>query len=293
VPAAALALVVVACAILPSLGWVCLPEFRAKSLMSSMVLYPGVSLEMTNRAGLAPSKTPMTCPLFEWVQVRAGRSPGDADGAGVNLAHVDVELSDQAMANRPVNIRQLRQAFLKLPGVAPNIGGFISRRMDEVLSGVRSAIAIKIYGPDLGELRRIGEQVRDTSEPIKMPLGSLARIDYGLGANVVNREDVSRLIVVSTNVNGRALGSVVADIQKVVDSKSKLTSGYLIRYGGQFKSEERATANPVKYIPIAILFIGGMLSVAFLIGFITLFEVAVRNGLLLVDSHNRRHAEGM
>jgi len=414
--AAALALVVVACAILPSLGRVFLPEFREKSLVNSMVLYPGVSLEMTNRAGLALSNTLKSSPLFEWVQVRTGRAPGDADGAGVNLAHVDVELSDQAMKDRPAAIAQLREAFLKLPGVAPNIGGFISHRMDEVLSGVRSAIAIKIYGPDLAELRRIGEQVRDAIEPIQgvvdlqlepqlpiqqvqiafdrqaatanglsmqqlaeavevalngktvgqvvsdgtdrtdvvvmlpedsrnsldalraipiatpagtmLPLGSLARIDYGLGANVVNREDVSRLIVVSTNVSGRALGTVVGDIQKTIDSKIKLPSGYLIRYGGQFESEERATANlviysllamlviavlmfvSVKSLPatiaillnlplalvgglVAILLTGGVLSVASLIGFITLFGVAVRNGLLLVDNYNRRHAEGM
>jgi nickel/cobalt tolerance cation efflux system protein len=413
--AAALAFVVVACAILPSLGRVFLPEFREKSLVNSMVLYPGVSLEMTNRAGLALAKTLKASPLFEWVQVRSGRAPGDADGAGVNLAHVDVELSDAAMKNRPAAIAQLREAFLKLPG-APNIGGFISHRMDEVLSGVRSAIAIKIYGPDLAELRRIGERVRDAIEPIPgvvdlqlepqlpiqqvqiafdrqaatangltmaqlseaveialngktvgqvvsdgtdrtdvvvllpedsrnnldalraipiatpagtmLPLGSLARIDYGLGANVVNREDVSRLIVVSTNVSGRPLGTVVADIQNTIDSKIKLPSGYLIRYGGQFESEERATANlllysllalvviallmfvAVKSLPatlailinlplalvgglVAILLTGGVLSVASLIGFITLFGVAVRNGLLLVDNYNRRHAEGM
>jgi nickel/cobalt tolerance cation efflux system protein len=414
--AAALACVLVASAILPSLGRVFLPEFREKSLVNSMVLYPGVSLEMTNRAGKALSKTLMANPLFEWVQVRAGRAPGDADGAGVNLAHVDVELSDQAMANRDRSIRQLREAFLKLPGVAPNIGGFISHRMDEVLSGVRSAIAIKIYGPDLDVLRRIGEQVRDAIEPIQgvvdlqlepqlpiqqvridfdrpaatanglsmqqlaeaveialngktvgqvvhnstdrtdvvvmlpeksrdsldalraipiattagtmLPLGSLARIDYGMGANVVNREDVSRLIVVSANVSDRPLGTVVGDIQKVINSKIKLPSGYLIRYGGQFVSEERATANLVLYSLLAIVVIGvlmftsvkslpatiailiniplalvgglvsivlsgGVLSVASLIGFITLFGVAVRNGLLLVDNYNRRHAEGM
>ncbi len=414
--AAALAFVVVACAILPSLGRVFLPEFREKSLVNSMVLYPGVSLEMTNRAGLALSKTLKASPLFEWVQVRTGRAPGDADGAGVNLAHVDVELSDEAMNNRPAAIAELRNAFLKLPGVAPNIGGFISHRMDEVLSGVRSAIAIKIYGPDLAELRRIGEQVRDAIEPIQgvvdlllepqlpiqqvqiafdrqaatasgltmqqladaveialngktvgqvvsngtdrtdvvvmlpedsrnsldalraipiaapagtmLPLGSLARIDYGLGANVVNREDVSRLIVVSTNVSGRPLGTVVADIQNTINSKITLPSGYLIRYGGQFESEERATTNlllysllamvviamlmfvAVKSLPatiailinlplalvgglVAILLTGGVLSVASLIGFITLFGVAVRNGLLLVDNYNRRHAEGM
>jgi nickel/cobalt tolerance cation efflux system protein len=320
------------------------------------------------------------------------------------------------MKDRPAAIAELRNAFLKLPGVAPNIGGFISHRMDEVLSGVRSAIAIKIYGPDLVELRRIGEQVREAIEPIQgvvdlqlepqlpiqqvqiafdrqaattngltmqqladaveialngktvgqvvsngtdrtdvvvmlpedsrnsldalraipiaapagtmLPLGSLARIDYGLGANVVNREDVSRLIVVSTNVSGRPLGTVVADIQNTINSKIKLPSGYLIRYGGQFESEERASTNlllysllamvviavlmfvAVKSLPatlailinlplalvgglVAILLTGGVLSVASLIGFITLFGVAVRNGLLLVDNYNRRHAEGM
>lgn len=414
--AAALAVVVVACAILPSLGRVFLPEFREKSLVNSMVLYPGVSLEMTNRAGLALSTTLKDNPLFAWIQVRAGRAPGDADGAGVNLAHVDVELSDAAMKDRPAAIAELRQAFLRLPGVAPNIGGFISHRMDEVLSGVRSAIAIKIYGPDLAELRRIGEQVRDAIEPIQgvvdlqlepqlpiqqvqiafdrqaaaangltmqqladaveialngktvgqvvsngtdrtdvvvmvpeasrnsldalraipiatpagtmLPLGSLARIGNSLGANVVNREDVSRLIVVSANVSGRPLGTVVGDIRTTIDRTIQLPSGYLIRYGGQFESEERATANLVLYsllaavviavlmfvsvkslpatvailinLPlalvgglVAILLTGGVLSVASLIGFITLFGVAVRNGLLLVDNYNRRHAEGL
>ena len=411
--ALALALVVATTMVLPSLGRVFLPEFREQSLVNSMVLYPGVSLEMTNRAGLALSRSLANNPLFQWVQLRTGRAPGDADGAGVNLAHVDVELSDQAMAHRPAAIAELRQAFLKLPGVAPNIGGFISHRMDEVLSGVRSAIAIKIYGPDLTELRRLGEEVREAIEPIagvvdlqlepqlpirqvlvvfdrpavaarglsmqelasqveialngkvvgqivdgahrvdvwvgvderarnnldairRLPiatpggamvnLGDLATVAFGKGANVVNREDVSRLIVVSANVSGRDLGSVVADIQRTVERTIKLPSGYSIRYGGQFESEERATGSLVLYsllaavvialvmalavkswpatvailinLPlalvggvIAVLLTGGVLSVASLIGFITLFGVAVRNGLLLVDNYNRRHAE--
>jgi nickel/cobalt tolerance cation efflux system protein len=412
--AVALALVVATTLILPTLGRVFLPEFREKSMVNSMVLYPGVSLEMTNRAGLALTRALQESPLVDWVQLRTGRAPGDADGAGVNMAHVDVELSDEAMADRPAAIAQLRQAFLRLPGVAPNIGGFISHRMDEVLSGVRSAIAIKIYGPDLGELRRVGEEVVKVIEPIAgvvdlqlepqlpipqvqihydrplaaalgltiedlsqaveialngkvvghvvegavrsdvlvqlkenarqnldairslpvafsngmtVPLGSVAWIEEGLGANIVNREDVSRLIVVSANVSGRPLGSVVGDIQRLVASEVRLPQGYSIRYGGQFESEQRATGNlvlfsvvaaavitvlmvaAVKSMPataaimlnlplalvggvVAVLLTGGVLSVASLIGFITLFGVAVRNGLLLVDNYNRRHAEG-
>ncbi|PZO49590.1 MAG: CusA/CzcA family heavy metal efflux RND transporter, partial [Phormidesmis priestleyi] len=411
----ALAALVATAAIVPSLGRVFLPEFQEKSLVNSMVLFPGVSLDITNGAGNALANSLKDNPLYEWVQVRSGRAPGDADGAGVSMAHVDIELSDLAMQDREESVKQLREAFLELPGVAPNIGGFISHRMDEVLSGVRSAIAIKIFGPDLAELRQVGEQVRDLIEPIagvvdlqlepqlpirqlqiqydrsaaatyglnmaqlsavvetalngqvvsqvpedqqlvdiaimlpesarssldsiraipiltptgeKISLGTVAKVDYGMGANVVNREDVSRLIVVSTNVAGRDLGSVVGDIQAQIRDNVQLPSGYFIQYGGQFESEQRATSSllvfsllaavvisvlmffSVKSLPatvaiminlplalvggiISIMLTGGVLSVASLIGFITLFGVAVRNGLLLVDNYNSKFAQGM
>ncbi|NEQ46806.1 MAG: efflux RND transporter permease subunit [Leptolyngbya sp. SIOISBB] len=411
----ALAALVATAAIAPSLGRVFLPEFQEKSLVNSMVLFPGISLDITTGAGNALANSLKDNPLYEWVQVRAGRSPGDADGAGVNMAHVDIELSDQAMKDREASVKQLRAAFLELPGVAPNIGGFISHRMDEVLSGVRSAIAIKIFGPDLGELRSIGEQIRDTIEPIEgvvdlqlepqlpirqvqiqydraaaagygltmaqisevvetalngrvvsqvpenqqlvditvalpeaarnnldaisaiplstptgelISLGTVANIGYGMGASVVNREAVSRLIVVSANVAERDLGSVVGDIQAQIRQNVQLPGGYFIQYGGQFEAEQNATHNlliysilaaiaiavlmvfSVKSLPatvaiminlplalvggiVSILLTGGVLSVASLIGFITLFGVAVRNGLLLVDNYNRKFAEGL
>jgi len=411
----ALATLVTAVAIVPSLGRVFLPEFQEKSMVNSMVLFPGVSLDMTNRAGMVLYNSLKDNPLYEWVQVRAGRAPGDADGAGVSMAHVDVELSDTALKDREASVKQLRETFLKLPGVAPNIGGFISHRMDEVLSGVRSAIAIKIFGSDLIELRKIGEQVRDVIEPIAgvvdlqlepqlpirqvqiqynreaaatyglrmeqlsdvvetalngrvasqvaedqqlidifvsltakarnsldairaipistptgetIPLGTVAKVDYGMGANVVNREDVSRLIVVSANVAERDLGGVVGDIQAQIRQNVQLPNGYFIQYGGQFESEERATNNllvysilaaiaitvlmffSVKSLPatiaiminlplalvggiVSIVLSGGVMSVASLIGFITLFGVAVRNGLLLVDNYNNKFAQGM
>jgi nickel/cobalt tolerance cation efflux system protein len=411
----ALASLVATIAVVPSLGRVFLPEFQEKSMVNSMVLFPGVSLEMTNRAGMALARSLDDNPLYDWVQVRAGRAPGDADGAGVSMAHVDVELSDVALENREVSVQQLREKFLELPGVAPNIGGFISHRMDEVLSGVRSAIAVKIFGPDLEQLRQVGEQVRDAIKPIagvvdlqlepqlpirqvqihydreaaarygltmaaisevvqtalngqvvsqipenqqlidivvRLPesarnnldaigdiplstptgdmisLGDVARVDYGLGANVVNRENVSRLIVVSANVYQRDLGSVVYDIQAAIRESVELPQGYFIQYGGQFEAEQKATNNLVLYsfvaaivitvlmffsvkslpatvaimlnLPLAlvggiisILLTGGVISIASLIGFITLFGVAVRNGLLLVDNYNQKFAEGM
>lgn len=410
----ALAALIATLLILPGLGRIFLPEFREHSLVNSMVLYPGVSLEMTSRAGSVLAKRLQDSPDVEWVQVRAGRAPGDADGAGVNIAHVDVELSSQALSDRKNALNRLRESFLALPGVAPNVGGFISHRMDEVLSGVRSAIAIKIHGSDLAELRRLGEIVRDQVatvpgvvdlqlEPqlpvqqiqisfdreaalregvtiaelansveiavqgrkvarmddpsgevdvvVKLPeadrgtvddlrqipirnsvgeliaLGQLAKVQTVRGQNLINRENASRLIVVSANVAGRPLGPVVHQIRDTLSRAVSLPNGYEIRYGGQFESEERATSTllvfsllaavfiavllmfAVRSLPIAlaiminlplalvgglvaVVLTGGVLSVASLVGFITLFGVAVRNGLLLVDNFNRRHQLG-
>jgi nickel/cobalt tolerance cation efflux system protein len=165
-----------------------------------------------------------------------------------------------------------------------------------------------------------------TGQPIT--LGDVAAVGYGMGANVVNREDVSRLIVVSANVADRDLGSVVGDIQAKIRDTIPLPSGYFIQYGGQFEAEQNATNNLLVYsilaaiaitvlmffsvqslpatvaiminLPLAlvggivsILLTGGVISVASLIGFITLFGVAVRNGLLLVDNYTTQIAAGL
>ncbi|MEG3845304.1 efflux RND transporter permease subunit, partial [Microcoleus sp. herbarium14] len=155
----AAASMVAALIILPSFGRVFLPEFQEQTLVNTILLYPGVSLETTDSAAFAIEDALKNDTRFEYVQVRSGRAPGDADAAGVNLAHIDIGLSEEGMKNRPKTLESLRQEFGKLPGVAPNIGGFISHRMDEVLSGVRSQIAVKIFGPDLNQLRTIGAKV--------------------------------------------------------------------------------------------------------------------------------------
>jgi len=420
--AIAVALFVASALVLPSLGRVFLPEFQERSLVNAMLLYPGVSLEVTNKSGMAIQEALKGDPRFSSVQLRSGRAPGDADAGGVNLGHVDIEISDEGMKNREATLEKIRAEFAKLPGVAPSIGGFISHRMDEVLSGVRSAIAVKIFGPELDELRSIGAEVQtamssvqgvvdlqlepqvpikqvqiqfdrsaaaryglsvgqlsetietalngrvvsqvlqeqqlfdllvwlkpsdafgelrqrnnletirnlliDTPNGQKIPLASVAKIDYGTGPNTINRENVSRLIVVSTNVSGRDLGSIVEDIRANVKQQVQLPSGYFIQYGGQFESEQRATQNLLVFGGLAIVVIavlmyfavksvsatfaiminlplalvggifsvalgGGVLSVASTIGFITLFGVATRNGLLLVENYNAKLAKGM
>jgi CzcA family heavy metal efflux pump len=409
------AAMVAALIILPSFGRAFLPEFQEQTLVNTILLYPGVSLEATNSAGFAIEDALKKDPRFEYVQVRSGRAPGDADAAGVNLAHIDMGISEKGMEDRAKTLEALREEFAKLPGVAPNIGGFISHRMDEVLSGVRSQIAVKIFGSDLEQLRQIGAKVEeqmktvegvvdlqlepqvpiqqiqikfnrqaagryglnagelseiietslngqvvsqvlegqqtfdlvvwlkpearnnletiqnllvDTPTGNKIPLAQVATVQYGTGPNTINRENVSRLIVVSANAKGRDLRSVVNDIQAKVKQNVQVPFGYFIQYGGQFEAEQRASQNilvfsaiafivitvlmylSVKSIPstamiminlpiglvggvISVALTGGVISVASLVGFVTLFGVATRNGLLLVDNYNTKFAEGM
>ena len=401
--------------VLPSLGKVFLPEFQERSLVIATSLFPGVSLDSTNRADLAVQEALKQDNRFEVIQMRSGRAPGDSDVGGVNFAEVDIELSEEAAKDRETSVETLRTEFNKLPGVATNIGGFISHRMDEVLSGVRSAIAIKIFGPDLEQLRTIGQQVQaavqdipgivdlqvepqvpikqvqiqfdraaaaryglrvgdlgdtietalngrvvsqvleqqqvfdmvvwltesarnsleiisnllvDTPSGQKIPLAQVAKVEYGTGPNTINRENVSRLIVVSANAQGRDLGSVIGDIRNRIKQQVQLPSGYFIQYGGQFQAQEQATqtllwSGLVAFIAITVLIYfavksipatgmiminlplamvggvfsvaisGGVISVASMVGFITLFGVATRNGLLLVDNYNHRLATGM
>ena len=163
----AAASMVAALVILPSFGRVFLPEFQEQTLVNTILLYPGVSLETTDSAAFAIEDALKNDSRFEYVQVRSGRAPGDADAAGVNLAHIDIGLSEEGMKNRPKTLEALRQEFAKLPGVAPNVGGFISHRMDEVLSGVRSQIAVKIFGPDLEQLRSLGAKVEEQMKTVE------------------------------------------------------------------------------------------------------------------------------
>ncbi|BAU04571.1 MULTISPECIES: efflux RND transporter permease subunit [Nostocales] len=400
--------------IMTSLGQVFLPEFQDRALVITTILMPGQSLDATNQVGLALENTLKKDPRIQAVQFRSGRAQGDTEVAGVNVGELDVQLSEEGGKDRDKAIEMIREQFEKIPGVVPNIGGFISHRMDEVLSGVRSAIAVKIFGPDLEQLRQLGQQVQssmgevsgladlqlepqvpvkqvqiqfdrnaaarygltigelsetvetalngrtvsqileqqqtfdlvvwlqekyrnnievirdllvDTPNGQKIPLAQVAKIDYGTGPNTINRENVSRYIVVSSNVAGRDLGSVIKDIRDKVKQEVQLPPGYYIEYGGQFEAQEGATKTllsagglafvaiavliyfAVKSIPATIMILlnlplaliggvisialaGGILSVASMVGFITLFGVATRNGLLLVENYNSRMAEG-
>jgi Cu/Ag efflux pump CusA len=176
-----------------------------------------------------------------------------------------------------------------------------------------------------GTLDGVGNTQIQTPDRRQIPLSSVAVIQEDRGPNFVMRENVQRRIVVQCNVSGRDLRGVVNEIQQRVGQNVKLPQGYHVEYGGQFESEAQASRQLLWLslgVVIAIFFIlsaafgssrdgllimlnlplaliggvvgvylaGGVLSVASIVGFITLFGIATRNGIMLV-SHIRHLQE--
>ena len=152
--------------IIPSFGRAFLPEFQEQTMVNTLISYPTVSLEGSTKAGHVIEESLKNDKRFKFIQTRAGRASGDSEAAGVNVAHVDIEISKEGMQNREESLKVMRKAFEQIPGAAVNIGGFLQHRMDEVLSGVRSSIAVKIFGSDLAELRKAGQQVEQQMKTV-------------------------------------------------------------------------------------------------------------------------------
>lgn len=181
-------------------------------------------------------------------------------------------------------------------------------------------LTIKVRDESRDGIEKIRNILIDTNEG-KIPLGYVADVVSASGPNLINRENVSRKVVVSANVADRDLRSVVDDIQKCVDEKIHLPEGYHVEYGGQFESEQAASRillftcllsvlviflllyNQFKSVAqslvillnlplaliggaVAIALTGGVMSIPSIIGFISLFGIATRNGMLLVDRYN-------
>jgi len=162
----------------------------------------------------------------------------------------------------------------------------------------------------------------------KIPFSYIAEISSSTGPNTINRENVARKIVISANVAGRDLRGVVNDMQKKINSEIKLPEGYHIEYGGQFESEQAAsrillitsifsimvifmllfaqfrsvTQSAVILLNLPLALIGGVftifltdgvISIPAIIGFISLFGIATRNGMLLISHYNDLQNDGM
>jgi CzcA family heavy metal efflux pump len=396
-------------------GTAFLPDFHEGSLTVQANTLPGTSLAKSNEIGRRVEEILLSQPEVVATARRTGRAEYDEHVQGVEAAEIDVGLRPTDRPREEL-LTELRRQFSTLPGTNVTIGQPISHRIDHMLSGTRANIAVKVFGDDLGTLRRLGERVRaavgtvpgvvdlsleqqmdvpfvrfilnrsmiaryglrpgDVAEAIEtslagatvgrifdrgtafnltvkfdpstgaaferiadlpvdtpggaiVPVRALADVRREQGPNMVLRENVQRRIVISCNVAGRDLGSVVDDIRQAVNKAVPMPAGYRVEYGGQFESEQSASQRLIGLgilaiggvfmllvltfgrardalivmvnLPLALIggvagvyLSGGVLNVATMIGFITLFGIATRNGIMLVTHiHHLMRAEGV
>jgi CzcA family heavy metal efflux pump len=415
VAAASLVMVTVAALALTRAGTAFLPEFHEGSLTVQANTLPGTSLAKSDEIGRRIEQILLAQPEVVATARRTGRAEYDEHVQGVEAAEIDVGLTAEGRPRAEL-LAELRRQFSTLQGTNVTIGQPISHRIDHMLSGTRANIAIKVFGDDLGTLRRLGERVRaavsevpgvadlsleqqmdipfirfvlnrpaiaqyglrpadvtdaietsfagtvvgrifdrgtafdltvkldaasgedfdrvtdlpvDTPGGVPVPVRLLADVRREQGPNMVLRENVQRRIVISSNVAGRDLGSVVADMERAVAQAVPMPAGYRVEYGGQFESEQSAVERLLTFgilvlvglfmllvlafgrsrdallvmvnLPLALVggvagvfASGGVLNIATLIGFIALFGIAARNGIMLV-AHIRhlRREEGV
>lgn len=187
-------------------------------------------------------------------------------------------------------------------------------------------LVVRAAEHDRCDMERIRDLMIDTPDGRKVPLANVAEVKSAMGPNTINRENVKRKIVISANASGRDLRSVVNDIQKRIHTEITLPEGYHVEYGGQFESEQSASrvlllASLLSIVVIflllymqfrnalesgvillnlplaliggvfALVFTTGEVSIPAIIGFISLFGIATRNGMLLINRYNTLREE--
>jgi CzcA family heavy metal efflux pump len=391
-----------------------LPTFNEGSLTIVVASTPGISLEESIKIGNQAEEALLSIPEVVSTARRTGRAELSEHSFGSSISEIETPfiLKDRS---RDEFLIEVRQKLSSITGIVFNLGQPISHKIDHIISGAKTSIAIKLFGTDLEKMYNIANEVKskisdingvadlsveqivtvpqihikpnremlaslgismerfnsfvntafagqvvgnvfdkersfdiilrikdeyrnnfeaisnatiDTWNGEKVTLSQVAEIKSGKGANVINRENVKRKIVISANVAGRDVRSVVNDIKTTVSKNVKLPENYYFEYGGQFESEEKASKIIliVSIISLLIIFfilfqefknyqtagiilinlpfalIGGILtvwisssilSIPSLIGFITLFGIATRNGILMVSRYNHLIDKGI
>ncbi len=412
-------LLVSALALLPQIGTEFVPELEEGTINLRVTLAPSSSLDTALTAAPKLEAMLLEFPEVTYALSRIGRPEIGGDPEPVNNIEIYIGLKPVAEWTSADN-RQALQGLMEKkleqhPGLLLNFSQPIATRVDELLSGVKAQLAIKLFGPDLAvlaekgqaiekaiqgvegardvameqiageaqlvvrpkrdQLSRYGLAVGDVMAVVRDGLGGraagqiisgnerydiyvrlaeafrinpsaiadlrlqsptgawvrladVAQISIESGPPQVRRDDVQRRVVIQANVQGRDMGSVVADIQQAIDQQVELPPGYSVDIGGQFENQQRAQKRLSTVVPISIalialllyfafnsmgqamlilvnvplaviggvfaLYISGQyLSVPSSIGFITLFGVAVLNGVVMVESINQRIADGL
>jgi CzcA family heavy metal efflux pump len=227
----------------------------------------------------------------------------------MDIPQLTIRFDRGAIARHGLRVRDVGEAIET---------AFRGRTVSRVLEGQTAFDLVVRYEPTaVADLETLRATLIATPSGAQVPLHSLADVRKDLSPNTVSRENVQRTIAVTCNVSGRDLRSVVEEIRARIESGIRLPEGYRIEYGGQFESAEQASrillvlgvavvagifvllfiafgsardaALVMANLPLALIggvlgvfLSGGVLSVASIIGFITLFGIATRNGLMMI-----------
>ena len=405
----ALILFAIAAFTFASLGKSFLPELGEENLIVMAIAPPGSSLKYSHKLALGMEKTLLENPHIVRVGNRAGRSESDDEPITANITHFDITLKTGISEKEKEEVIEfVRSEFEKVPGIVTLIRSFITETIEQVTTGQRAPIVLKLYGSDLPTLRKKADEVTktlkkiktlkeiqieplvdipqvhveikrdeaaryglkvgdlletiqyafngvattqrviegqrafdlfvwfeepyrnnleiikntliDTPVGIKVPLGQLAKVVEGKGPNIINREKVSRRIVIQANAKKADISKSVEKAIDLVAKEIKLQEGYRIEFEGDYKQQKEAnqkllflslivllsiylllsiafksfkvSAVVMANLPFALIggvfaiaITSGLLSLAAIIGFITLFGVSTRNCILLVNHY--------
>jgi len=415
----ALGLFIGSLTLIPFLGTEFVPELEEGTLNIRTTLAPSSSLATSLKVASKLELALLTFPEVIYATSRVGRPEIGGDPEPVSNVETFVGLkpvSEWTSASNRQDLQKLMEAKMSAyPGLLFSFSQPIATRVDELLSGVRAQLAIKLFGSDLdmlakkgreiealakkvegtrgvameqigGEAQlavrpdrdklaryglsvaqvmdlvsdaiggraagqvikgnerydiyvRLAEEYRNSVEVIRnlilqapngawVKLGDVATVAIESGPPQIRRDDVQRRVVIQSNVEGRDMGSVVAELQQRIDDEIDMPAGYTVVFGGQFENQQRAQARLMIVVPlslgliflllyfafssvgqamlimlnvplaliggIAALFLSGQyLSVPGSIGFIALFGVAVLNGVVMVNAINQRYMSGV
>ena len=404
--------------LVPFLGTEFVPELEEGTLNIRVTLAPSSSLNTSLNVAQKLEQQLMTFPEVLYVSSRIGRAEIGGDPEPVSNVEIYVGLksvNEWTSASDRRALQLLMEEKMSVhPGLLFSFSQPIATRVDELLSGVKAQLAIKLFGPDLKQLEKTGKQIENLvrkiegtrgvemeqiggeaqlsirpdrdklarygipvaqvmdlvsdaiggreagqvingnerydiyvrlAEPYRnsvealrnlilqapngawVPLGDVAQVSIESGPPQIRRDDVQRRVVIQSNVEGRDMGGLVAEIRERIGREINLPTGYSVVFGGQFENQQRAQARLMIVVPLslgliflllyfafhsvgqaalimlnvplaliggiaALYFSGQYLSVPGSIGFIALFGVAVLNGVVMVNAINQRIENG-
>ena len=248
---------------------------------------------------------------------------------GVTDLNVEQQVERPQLVIRPRRLL-LASNGITLPQFAAYVNAALG---GEVVSQVQDGgktfdLTVRMADEDINSIDHIRNMLIDTADGRQVCLSDVADIFSSAGPNTISRENAQRKLVVSANAQGRDLRSVVNDMRQSIETNVKLPDGYRVEYGGQFESEASASrlllALSVVSIVVILLLLylqfrswkqsvvvllnlplaliggvlalvvtGGVVSIPAIIGFISLFGMATRGGMLLVDRYNELARHGL